>query len=65
MKKGLSKDVKKLLIAHSRVMNNLIPQDRWGNFHVLSKSLGGFEKLRDKLLETKGAKSPVMQVIVG
>ena len=65
LKEGISKDVEELISAHSRVMNKIIPQDRWGNFHVLSKSVGGFENLRDKLLETKGAESPVMQVIVG
>ena len=65
LKEGISKDVEELKSAHSRVMNNIIPQDRWGNLHVLSKSVGGFENLRDKLLETKGAESPVMQVIVG
>ena len=65
LKEGISKDVEELISAHSRVMNNIIPQDRWGNFHVLSKSVGGFENLRDKLLETKGAESPVMRVIVG
>ena len=65
LKEGISKDVEELISAHSRVMNNTIPQDRWGNFHVLSKSVGGFEKLRDKLLETKDAESPIMQMIVG
>ncbi len=65
LKEGISKEVEELISAHSRVMNNKIPQDRWANFHVLSKSVGGFKKLRDKLLETKGAESPVMQIIVG
>ena len=64
VKQLLAARVKRIEEAHSRIMRNKIPQDRWGNFHVLSKSLGGFTNLRDKLLETKGAESPVMQVIV-
>ena len=58
MKRNFYKALKNSKDAHSRVMNNIIPQDRWGNFHVLSKSVGGFENLRDKLLETKD-ESPV------
>ena len=64
VKQLLETRVKRIEEAHSRIMRNRIPQDRWGNFHVLSKSLGGFTNLRDKLLETKGAETPVMQMIV-
>lgn len=64
VKQLLEVRVKRIEEAHSRIMKNRIPQDRWVNFHVLSKSLGGFTNLRDKLLETKGAETPVMQVIV-
>ena len=64
VKKLLGSRVKRIKEAHSRIMRNRIPQDRWCNFHVLSKSLGGFTNLRDKLLETKGAEIPVMQMIV-
>ena len=64
VKKLLGSRVKRIKEAHSRIMRNRIPQDRWCNFHVLSKSLGGFTNLREKLLETKGAKIPVMQMIV-
>ena len=52
------------VIANDKIVKGNIPQDRWGNFHVLSMSIGGFVNFRDKLLETKGAESPVMQVIV-
>lgn len=52
------------VIANDKIVKGNIPQDRWSNFHVLSMSLGGFVNFRDKLLETKGAESPVMQVIV-
>ena len=64
VKKLLEARVKRIEEAHSRIIRNRIPQDRWCNFHVLSKSLGGFSNLRDKLLETKGTEIPVMQVIV-
>ena len=64
VKQLLEARVKRIEEAHSKIMRNRIPQDRWGNFHVLSKSLGGFTNLRDKLLETKGAETPVMQMIV-
>ena len=56
--------VKRIEEAQSRIIRNRLPQERWCNFHVLSKSMGGFTNLRDKLLETKGAENPVMQMIV-
>lgn len=64
VKKLLEARVKRIEEAHSRIIRNRIPQDRWCNFHVLSKSMGGFTNLRDKLLETKGAEIPIMQMIV-
>ena len=59
-----SGSIERIVIANDKIVKGKIPQDRWGNFHVLSMSLGGFVNFRDKLLETKGAESPVMQVIV-
>lgn len=64
LKELTSKEIYVLSTALSKVMNGRIPQDRWGNFHVLSRSVGGFRNLRDKLLETTDAEGPVMQVIV-
>ena len=64
IKEILKHEISLIESAHKKVMNGIIPQDRWGNFHVLSNSAGGFKSLRDKLLETKASESPVMQVIV-
>ena len=64
IKEILKQEISEIELAHKKVMNGIIPQDRWGNFHVLSTHAGGFKALRDKLLETKASESPVMQVIV-
>jgi hypothetical protein len=64
LKEVLSEEIDALSTSLSKVMNGRIPQDRWGNFHVLSRSVGGFKNLRDKLLETTDAEGAVMQVIV-
>ena len=64
IKEILKQEISLIESAHKKVMNGIIPQDRWCNFHVLSNNAGGFKSLRDKLLETKASESPVMQVIV-
>ena len=64
VKEQLKAEINLVTNAHKKVMNGIIPQDRWGNFHVLSDSIGGYKNLRDKLLETAGFEGPVMQVIV-
>ncbi len=64
IKEILKQEISLIESAHQKVMNGIIPQDRWGNFHVLSNNAGGFKVLRDKLLETKASERPVMQVIV-
>ena len=64
VKEQLKAEINLVTNAHKKVMNGITPQDRWGNFHVLSDSIGGYKNLRDKLLETTGFEGPVMQVIV-
>ncbi|PCJ81287.1 MAG: hypothetical protein COA49_06125 [Bacteroidetes bacterium] len=52
--KRLNQDeINKISKAASRVSSNRVPQDRYANFHVLSKSLGGFKVLRNLLLNSK------------
>ena len=48
VKEQLKAEINLVTNAHKKVMNGIIPQDRWGNFHVLSDSIGGYKNLRDK-----------------
>lgn len=63
LKNHLKSEISNVIKANGKLMKGMIPQDRWGNFHVLSESVGGFKSLRDKLLETTDVKGPVIQVI--
>jgi len=52
--KRLNQDeINKISKAASRISSNRVPQDRYANFHVLSKPLGGFKVLRDILINAK------------